>query len=350
MDSMTYSSLSDVGQYSNWTGNNTYASHQSDIFVLGPYLIATVTLCVIGTVLNSLVIIVIVYGSLMRTSVFMILLLVLAVFDNLALWTVTFIQLRIINLFPLASLLWLCRILLFCFYTASNVSSWLIVLISAERTIAVFWPLKAHIYCTRRKLILVISMLIVMMCVVDLPLLFTSYVSTLSGKHGCHSFESGSVIETIYLLFLAFVYCIIPFCIISVLNVLTLRKIHSKRKFRVKHQTSRQGKSTSMNSSLTMTMFAVCIVFAVTTLPLRVMLIIPEISKLLGIDLITTNNTVIMIMYRLNLINHCINFLLYCLTGSVFRQTLICLLQSCSRRISPRNIQEPCLTVQAQVI
>ena len=158
MDNMA-SSTSDNGQYFNLTQNNTAVTNQSDSFGSIPYLITTLTICVLGTVLNSLVIIVIVYGSLMRTSVFMILLLVLAVFDNVILCSYVLIQDKMYGLLPLSSSLWLCHIFFFGFYTAANVSSWLIVLISAECTIAVFWPLQMHIYCMKRKPIFTISML-----------------------------------------------------------------------------------------------------------------------------------------------------------------------------------------------
>ena len=64
------------------TENNFTSKYEEIQFMLSAWKITTVSICGIGTVLNSLVIIVILYGSLMRTSIFMVLLLVLAVFDN----------------------------------------------------------------------------------------------------------------------------------------------------------------------------------------------------------------------------------------------------------------------------
>ena len=349
-DIMNYSSLSDVVEYINWTGNDTLITNQSVYYNSIPYLITTQTICVIGTVLNTLVIIVIVYGSLMRTSVFMILLLVLAIFDNLTLCLVVLIQVKVYSYIPLSSSIWVCRIVRFSLDIATNISSWIIVLISAERTIAVFWPLKAHIYCTKRKSILTILMVIIIMCVVAIPRLFSCSIIIINGMNTCHSVGSGSPFATVHSIFNGFIYCIIPFFIISTLNILTLRNIQSKRKFRIKHQTSQKGKSASLNHSLTVTMYAVCIVFGVTTLPGRVASTILTISKLLGTNLITRHSMVWIITHMPDLVNHSINFLLYCLTGSVFRQALVRLLQSFKPRKMSRNIQEPCPTIEGQVL
>ena len=62
----------------------------------------------------------------------------------------------------------------------------------------------------------------------------------------------------IFLLFFSHLYSIIAFCIISVLNIMMLKK------FRV--QASKHGKSVN-NTNLTAIMSLVCIVFVVTTLP-----------------------------------------------------------------------------------
>ena len=161
----------------------------------------------------------------------------------------------------------------------------------------------------------------------------------------CYSFIGGSVLETIYDAFLASLYSIIPSCIISVLNILIIKKMKSQHRFRNNHQKS---KDTQMKI-LTMTMLAVCIVFIITTLPAEVFLIMRLISELLGIDLITSDSVILRISYQLGNINHSVNFLLYCLTGSVFRQTLVNLCQCCRRQNPQGHIEEPCPTVEAQV-
>ena len=92
-------------------GNSSEVADESSMLLFD--FIVKATVCGIGTILNSLVIAVIVYGSLMRTSVFMILLVVLAVFDNLSLWFVLLRSNVLYNLLPLSSSLWLCHTIIF---------------------------------------------------------------------------------------------------------------------------------------------------------------------------------------------------------------------------------------------
>ena len=82
----------------------------------------------------------------------------------------------------------------------------------------------------------------------------------------CHFLSADSLFEIIFVLTFTILYSIIPFCIILILNIMMIRKIYSQRKFRLKYQTSQHGKSPK-TTNLTATMFAVCIVFVVTTVP-----------------------------------------------------------------------------------
>ena len=202
MDNMTNSSLLDVGKYINWTENETVVIDHPVYSDPMAYLIITQTICVLGTLLNCLIIIVIVYGSLMRTSVFMILLLVLAVFDNLALWSVSLAKGVIYSLLPFSPSLWLCQTFTFVIYLSGLVSSWLVVFISAERLMAVFLPFKVHIYCTRRNSCYAISIIIIVMCIISLPIVFTCKIGTMGGAYvfyGFYILQDLSILPSLFL-------------------------------------------------------------------------------------------------------------------------------------------------------
>ena len=66
---------------------------------------------------------------------------------------------------------------------------------------------------------------------------------------------------------------------------------------------------------LTVTMFAVCFVFIVTTLPGEVFILLFAVSKLLGTDVVTYQSLFMIISSNLDYINHSINFFLYYLSG-----------------------------------
>ena len=222
-------------------------------------------------------------------------------------------------------------------------------MISVERAIAIFWPLKVCIYCTRRKTLTMISILIAIMSVVNLPVFSASDIVKRHTGYQCYLLGYvDSQSEAIYILLYSLLYSIIPFCIILILNTLTVKKIYSQEKFRVQHQTSQRGKP-GRSTSMTVTMFAVCIVFVLTTLPGQVLSLNRAVTRLRGMDLQLGNNIFVLTLYKLDSVNHSVNFILYCVTGSVFRQTLVRLFTCRKRRISRRYTAEQFITAEQGV-
>ena len=88
------------------------------------------------------------------------------------------------------------------------------------------------------------------------------------------------------------------------------------------------------------------------------MFLIDSVYMLLGRDDVFEESLLVTIAYKIDNINHginfmlyCdinhgINFILYCVTGSVFRQTLVQLFMCHSKRISTRYVEEQVPTVQ----
>ena len=98
----------------------------------------------------------------------------------------------------------------------------------------------------------------------------------------------------------------------------------SQQSFRNNHQQSKDSKT----KTLTITMLAVSIVFVITTLPDAILMFMQVDSEFLATVLITEGGIFLRVIGYLDNINHSINFLLYCLSGSIFMQTLVCLCQS----------------------
>ena len=167
-----------------------------------------------GMVMNSLIIIVITYGSLMKTSVFMILLLSLAIADNLALLFAILRQYGVYTLLVFSQSIWTCRGINFILFSSTTVSSWLIVLISIERFIAVFYPLRAHMYCTKRNLLVTIAIVFVIIHMFYVPLLFTGQITHVNNMHVCNVFVSETLLISIYGVLIAMAYCYLDMFII----------------------------------------------------------------------------------------------------------------------------------------
>ena len=308
--------------------------------------IMSLALISIGLVLNSLIITVITCGSLMKTSVFMILLLILAIADNTTLFFLILRNNEIYYFLPFSQSSNVCGVLRFFRYTSAAMSSWIVVLISAERFIAVFYPFKVHIYCTRGKTAIATVGIFVMLVIIHLPIIFGSTTFMKGNRHICGRIKSVSLLETLFTLFVVLVYSVIPFCLIAVSNIQIVRKIIQQRQFTAQHQ---KNKSSDKSNVLFM-LLAVSLIFIVTTLPQGICHILTSLSRYTTSIFMPTCNLDVNLAKKIWIVNHCVNFLLYCLTGSVFRQTLVHLLRCSKRHESSRSVQSQCRTVQETVL
>ena len=138
-------------------------------FMMPAMTIEFIIICSLGILENSLIIAVIVFTSLM-TSVFMNLVMMLAISDNLCLLTQLNAQPDIFGSIITPTLLH-CRLTIYNIYTSSILSSWITVLIAVERYIAVAFPLKVHVYCTKTRTYLTLLLIVVLTCIGLAPIL-----------------------------------------------------------------------------------------------------------------------------------------------------------------------------------
>ena len=121
-----------------------------------------------------------------------------------------------------------------------------------------------------------------------------------------------------------------------------VRKIYSQKRFRMKYLASQHLKTTN-STSMTVMMFAVCLVFLVTTLPSNIVYL------LRATGIVTADSLFFIITLRIDNINHSVNFILYCVTGTVFRQALVQLFTCHCKKVSTRYVTEQCPTVEGRV-
>ena len=185
--------------------------------------IIRVTVCSIGILANFLVIFVVVQGSL-RKSVFMNLLMTLAIFDSLYLMAKIFIQKGIFGEMLVGPSTLHCSINRFLLSMSGLVSSWVTVLISLERFIAIYYTLKVHIYCTKKRFLIIITALTIFVCFGAMPYFFISAVVSSDEGHDCHiAFTSGLVLA--YRLIIITFYTIVPSFAIAIFSILMIKKL-----------------------------------------------------------------------------------------------------------------------------
>ena len=157
--SMTQFNQTDV------TYNGTFPSFSSTTIV-------TVTVCSAGMLANNLIILVVLFGYLQK-SVFINLLMMLAISENFYLLTIIENQRGIFGKILVSPSVLHCRLNVFFAYVSGTASSWITVLISLERFIAVFFPLKVHFYCTKKRTYKTVLFIFALASMASAPFLFT---------------------------------------------------------------------------------------------------------------------------------------------------------------------------------
>ena len=313
--------------------NQTFFPTHSEMRIASFAIVGT------GTAANSLIVIVIVAG-LPKRSVLMMVLFALALVDNLYLWSVIMTYKGIFGNFLFGPSLIACRVYYFIIYTSGMVSSWLVVLVAIERFIAVLHPLKVHIYCTQKRIYLMMIVIAFSSSIYSIHCFFTCAVVHETGVLVCINSGSNSFSDMITLFVSLLLYSIIPLFIIMVLNILTARKMRNQLAFRHASQrfSNHQHSSVNHERSLTVMMITVCTVFGVTSLPATTVLGINYACQVSEARYcIDSDHWIYGLAFLLDQTNHSINLFLYCLTGTVFRTALLNMFKCHTRQNSLRT-------------
>ena len=327
-------------------GSDLLLANDTFLSVFSPITWGSVFISAIGTVANALTIIVIL-SSQLKTSVFMNVLVVLAIADNLRLWSVLCTREGIFGLFDVGDSLTLCRFFIFIQYTFNTMSSWLVILISLERFIALYYVFKVHIWCTMKR---IYTGMLVIFLISSLTSVYYFDACTVKlggiGKPVCVDRGTNPPINRVRLYMSVLLYIIIPFCIITILNTFITVKIMKQKKFRAKSSSNITTQSSSQGKALIAMMIGTSVVFAVTCFPKIIFMIA-------GSGCRQQRSTFCAIFAPLTMVlddlNHSVNFFIYCLSGTVFRRTLIQLFRR-KRKADAENNASTAVSVSENVL
>ena len=327
---------------------NTTNNPEENKSLLSPlpiWTIVRVAVCTIGIFANSLVVFVIIRGSLLK-SVFMNLLMILAIYDSLCLVATVNIQTGIFGQLGIGPSTLHCSLNRFFLHGSSLVSSWLTVLISLERFIAIYNPFKVHILCTKVRMNGTIMALNILAVLFLIPNFYISDVRSTDQGLKCQLILKTDLVMIFKCIFFT-LYSIVPFLIITIFNILIIKTIQTHSAFRVGSQVQQYNKTSGNDKSLIAIMVCICLVFVATTLPVTITTIVQYSFCFFGFEKCRLyTGWIFNLFYLLENINHGINFFLYCLTGSVFRHALFQIFLCKKKKSSEVCLQQQIATVE----
>ena len=172
--------------------------------------ILTVTICTGGILANSLIIIVVLFGSL-RNFVIMNLLLALAITDSLYLLVIIQKQRGIFGMILSGPSLLHCRLSVFFLFAMDLASSWITVFIAVERFIAICFPFKVHVLCNRKTSYLALLVITTLALCASTPFLQAGSVFLVRGNYVCRLKSENLHTDFIVVIVIYLFYSIIPF-------------------------------------------------------------------------------------------------------------------------------------------
>ncbi|XP_053379853.1 FMRFamide receptor-like [Mercenaria mercenaria] len=265
-----------------------------------------------------------------------------------------------------------CRFHWFSTFVAPEISSWLLVAVTCERIACTIWPHRVRLVCTRRSARFTVFAIVLVLCGGSCHLIFGTSLRTAEIEPSLISLEnmttSGTLIgnnqstrtttdlysanesernttdthaveykficdafsDEMYRSFFSFVYpwidlllyFFIPSVILSVGEVLILRKVMESRRLRIRmSQKSNACVEITANSrSIIIMLLTVNAVFIICTTPISVFLIGRPYWVNSETGLTEHQEIVWAVVNLLMYLNHTINFILYFLSGSRFRE------------------------------
>lgn len=238
-----------------------------------------------------------------------------------------------------------CKTLTFLTYFSLHLSAWLIVAVTIERFIVVWFPLKATSICSTRRAKLTTVGIMLTLFLLNIHLFWTAVLISDpdSDQKTCGMRQDNELLYSDVIPWLHLtVYSFVPFAALLFFNTMIIISLIKHRQVITSQMTKDDRRTRNNNHRTAVTLLCISFVWIITTTPSALYIVLPlkpttieEAAKLLLVKVVC-----FIIMY----INHSINFLLYCITGQNFRREFSRLIQRLCR---PRKEPKPKLMFKA---
>ncbi|XP_014787600.1 probable G-protein coupled receptor 139 [Octopus bimaculoides] len=323
-------SLSDNMTYTlpTWTNETTVLSQKQQLEQIKAYQISISILIyvlpviiIMGTIGNILSFIIWMKRKLRRTSTFFYLAM-LAISDTVFLlisglktwirmWS--YIELLHVSVFS-------CKVIIFIINSSLHISAWLIVAVTTERFLAVWFPLRANGMCSFRRVKIVTATIVTVFLLLNSHFFWTAELVSTDNPESPDKLECTSKMIKICVYFPWFnmvLFSVIPSVLLLILNLLIIFCLLKHRETLKSAMTKDDQHMRSIHRRLAVILLTISFVWIFTTVPNT----LTSITKKSRKDLESLAEAILLrvLSYILLYINHAINFFLYCLTGRLFR-------------------------------
>ena len=219
-----------------------------------------------------------------------------------------------------------CKIHTWLVYTSLDYSAWILLLLTVERVVYVWFPIRAKVGITRKSIVVALIVVLSVIMTINAHILFGFSLEKRPTDPGQIRLVCGPKTEQ-YKRFIEvqwpwidlLVFCFIPFVVIVAGNTLIMKKLWRRRPF----LTSSNSTSRSQTSNVAMLM-TLSAVFLITTSPVSIYLVMEVFlrendSTERQAEMFFWWSIVNILMYA----NNSLNFLFYCLSGTKFREELL---------------------------
>ena len=211
-----------------------------------------------------------------------------------------------------------CQCFVYLSYVSRIMSAWIIVIFTVERFTGICYPLKSFRKGATRIMLIMLSIAAIL--VLYKPLMLREH-PTVSGVR-CAPLHNVEFISFVLDSVFGILITLIPFLIITVLNLLIVRKLFIRN--------MRSSEDTQIRLEFTMILFAISFFFVAFNAPYFVVwskFFILNSSRFGNppinlISEITYWGAVLSIVRTIFYMNYCVNFFLYSITGAYFRREL----------------------------
>ncbi|CAH1777828.1 unnamed protein product [Owenia fusiformis] len=294
-------------------------------------------LLVFGTISNILIIIVLMRKK-FRKSSWGLYLTTLAVCDTLLLY-----MFSLDSWLQIVFKVWIsdetvagCKVYRFVSYFLVHFVAWILVAVSCERIVFIYFPMKAKIVCRRRTACIVLGSIAFILTGVNAHIFWTFSLTEYDGFYYCDLVDNiaelmGPQFVIIFLWLDLSIASLVPFILMITCNITIIaRLIQSDRQRRA---ATSDGAQKSSTTSIAIMLVSTATMFLILTLPVAICMVLS-----LNDEFTSTGNNMDNLYFAKRIaefvqqINSVLNFWLYCLTGKAFRTELKAML--CCGRFS----------------